>query len=128
MVKYQESGLSPGLDATFAALCDPTRRAILSRLAGGACAVSALAEPFDISLPAISRHLRVLERAHLVVQERRGRIRHCQLSARPLHDATRWLEGYRRFWAASYRRLDRLLEEMQTRTKKIKRTRARRDT
>ncbi|MGH9863483.1 MAG: ArsR/SmtB family transcription factor [Candidatus Acidiferrales bacterium] len=118
MVKYS----SGALDAIFSALSDPTRRAILSRLASGERTVSELAEPFTVSLPAISKHLRVLERAGLVAQEKDGRRRRCQLSAKPLHGATKWLEDYGRFWEGSFRRLDALLEEMKTREKKRRRT------
>ena len=118
MVKHSQSAL----DATFAALADPTRRAILSRLATRERTVTELAAPFDVSLPAISKHLRVLERAGLLVQEKDGRIRRCQLSAQPLHDATEWLERYRRFWEESFQRLDALLEEMKASEKKRKRT------
>jgi len=106
------------LDATFAALSDPTRRAILSRLAVGERSVSELAEPFDVSLPAISKHLRVLERAGLVAQEKQGRIRRCRLSAEPLHDANDWLENYRRFWEERFQRLDALLDELKREEKK----------
>ncbi len=121
MVKYS----SGALDATFSALADATRRAILSRLASGEHTVSELAEPFPVSLPAISKHLRVLERAGLVVQEKDGRRRRCQLSARPLHDANEWLEGYRRFWEESFRRLDSLLDELKRREKRQQKKRGR---
>ncbi len=94
MVNYS----SAGLDAVFGALADPTRRAILARLARGESTVTALAEPFDVSLPAISKHLRVLERAGLLEREIVGRERHCHLKARPLRQATAWLEHYREFW------------------------------
>jgi len=117
MVKYSPNRL----DATFSALSDPTRRAILARLAGGERSVTELAEPFDVSLPAISKHLRVLERARLVVQEKEGRIRRCRLSAEPLHDANNWLENYRRFWAERFERLDALLDEMKAQEKKRER-------
>ena len=118
MVKYSQSRL----DATFSALSDPTRRAILSRLASGERTVSELARPFDVSLPAISKHLRVLERAGLLVQEKDGRIRRCQLAAKPLHDANEWIDRYRRFWEESFQRLDALLDEMKASEKKRKRT------
>jgi DNA-binding transcriptional ArsR family regulator len=100
------------LDATFAALADPTRRAILARLASGEASVSELAEPFDMSQPAISKHLKVLERAGLVSMGKDAQRRPRRLEARPLAEATRWLEGYRQFWEESYRRLDVLLGEM----------------
>lgn len=93
------------LDATFAALADPTRRAMLARLAQGDLAVKELAVPFDMSGPAISKHLKVLERAGLIARSRDGRQRPCRLEAAPLADASRWIEQYRRLWEA---RLDRL--------------------
>src|SRR5580692_9197056 len=100
------------LDATFAALADPTRRAILARLAGGEASVNELAEPFDMSQPAISKHLRVLERAGLISRSRDAQRRPCRLEARPLAKAAAWLERYRRNWERSFERLDALLEEM----------------
>ena len=109
------------LDATFAALADPTRRAILARLASGEASVSELAEPFDMSQPAISKHLKVLERAGLVSMGKDAQRRPRRLEARPLAEATRWLEGYRRFWEDSYRRLDVLLDEIKTTRKKQRR-------
>jgi DNA-binding transcriptional ArsR family regulator len=110
------------LDATFAALADPTRRAILARLALGEASVTELAEPFAMSQPAISKHLKVLERAGLVSRGRDAQRRPCRLEARPLGDATEWLEGYREFWEASFQRLDALLGELQTKKKKPGRT------
>jgi len=100
------------LDATFAALADPTRRAILTRLAAGDATVMELAAPFAMSQPAISKHLKVLERAGLVSRGRDAQRRPCHLEARPLRAATDWLENYRRYWEESYRRLDALLEEL----------------
>jgi len=100
------------LDATFAALADPTRRAILARLARGDAAVTELAQPFKISQPAISKHLKVLERAGLVTRGRDAQRRPRRLAPQPLADATGWLEEFRRIWEANYRRLDALLEEM----------------
>ena len=100
------------LDATFAALADPTRRAILARLATGEVAVTELARPFSMSQPAISKHLRVLERAGLVSRGREAQKRPCRLEAEPLAEATAWLEHYRRFWEGSYDRLDDLLAEL----------------
>jgi DNA-binding transcriptional ArsR family regulator len=100
------------LDATFAALADPTRRAILARLASGEATVTELARPFRMSQPAISKHLKVLERAGLVSRGRDGQRRPCRLEAKPLGEANDWLEGYRRFWEASFQRLDTLLDEM----------------
>ncbi len=100
------------LDATFAALADPTRRAILARLATGEASVNELAEPFDMSQPAISKHLRVLERAGLISRSRDAQRRPCRIEARPLEEANQWLERYRQFWEANFQRLDALLEEM----------------
>jgi len=106
------------LNATFAALADPTRRAILSRLAAGELSVTELAEPFAISQPAISKHLKVLERAGLISRGRDAQRRPRQLEAKPLAEATEWLERYREFWEGNYHRLDALLEELKTRQKK----------
>jgi DNA-binding transcriptional ArsR family regulator len=100
------------LDATFAALADPTRRAILARLAAGPASVTELAAPFAISQPAISKHLRVLERARLISRGRDAQRRPRRLEARPLAEVTAWLEGYRRFWESRYQRLDALLDEL----------------
>ena len=97
------------LDATFSALADPTRRAILARLAQGEATVGELARPFDISMPAISRHLRVLEEATLITRERDGQLRRCRLNASALKRASAWLEFYRRFWVESFDRLDKHL-------------------
>ena len=112
------------LDATFAALADPTRRAILARLASGEASVSELTEPFAMSQPAISKHLKVLEKAGLISRGRDAQRRPRRLEAAPLADATEWLESYRKFWEASYERLDALLDELKT--KKKKRGRAKR--
>jgi DNA-binding transcriptional ArsR family regulator len=102
------------LSTTFAALADPTRRGILARLAsGGAASVSALAEPFDMSLPAVSKHLKVLERAGLIVRGREAQWRPCRLDAGRLKDAAEWLEHYREFWEMSLDRLDSYLREAQ---------------
>jgi DNA-binding transcriptional ArsR family regulator len=95
-----------GLDRTFAALADPTRRAILARLAQGEATVGELAEPFDVSLPAISRHLKVLEQAALISNERQGKHRRCRLTPKALAGAADWLDFYRRFWSGSFDRLD----------------------
>jgi DNA-binding transcriptional ArsR family regulator len=100
------------LDATFAALADPTRRAILARLAAGEASVNELAEPFDMSQPAISKHLKVLERAGLITRGRDAQRRPCRLEARPFAEAHEWLESYRELWEHSFQRLDGLLEEM----------------
>jgi DNA-binding transcriptional ArsR family regulator len=103
-----------GLDATFAALADPTRRAILGRLAKGEASVMDLSEPFSMSQPAISKHLKVLERAGLISRGQDAQRRPRRLEARPLRDATEWLEKYRKFWEGNFRRLDILLHELQT--------------
>jgi DNA-binding transcriptional ArsR family regulator len=100
------------LDATFMALADPTRRAILARLALGEVSVTELAEPFEMSQPAISKHLKVLERAGLVTRGRDAQRRPVRLQAKPLAAANEWIERYREFWEASYHRLDALLDEM----------------
>jgi len=114
------------LDATFAALADPTRRAILARLASGEASVMELAKPFAMSQPAISKHLKVLERAGLVSRGRDAQRRPCRLVAKPLAEANEWLEGYRRLWEIQYERLDGLLEEMKAASKKPARTNTRR--
>jgi DNA-binding transcriptional ArsR family regulator len=103
------------LDLAFSALADPTRRAIIARLASGETTVSELAAPFAISLPAISRHLRVLERANLIRQEREGQFRRCRLDAHGLKTAAEWLEFYRRFWSESFDRLDEHLKTISKR-------------
>jgi DNA-binding transcriptional ArsR family regulator len=105
------------LSTTFAALADPTRRAILARLMAGEATVNELAEPFEISLPGVSKHLKVLEHAGLVERSREAQWRPCRLDAKPLAEATQWLEGYRRFWESSFQRLDALLEEMKVQEK-----------
>jgi DNA-binding transcriptional ArsR family regulator len=101
------------LNATYAALADPTRRAILARLAKGEASVLELAKPFSMSQPAISKHLKVLERAGLITRGRDAQRRPCRIEARPLQEANQWLETYRRYWEASFGRLDVLLEELQ---------------
>ena len=106
------------LSATFQALADPTRRAILARLALGEASVSDLAQPFEISLPAVSRHLKVLEQAGLVSRTREAQWRPCQLNAGPLKDAASWIEHYRRFWDGSFERMDAYLAELQAKEAK----------
>ena len=106
------------LNATFAALADPTRRAILARLATGEASVNELAEPFEISLPAVSKHLKVLERAGLIARGREAQWRPCTLQAGPLKDIANWVEQYRRFWEQSFDRLDEYLKELQGKGKK----------
>jgi DNA-binding transcriptional ArsR family regulator len=110
------------LNTTFAALADPTRRAIIARLASGEASVAELAEPFAISQPAISKHLKVLERAGLISRSQDAQRRPRRLEAKPLAEATEWLERYREFWEENYQRLDDLLEVMKTRQKKRKPT------
>ena len=100
------------LSATFAALADPTRRAILARLATGEASVTELAEPFDMSLPAVSKHLKVLEHSGLIARGRDAQWRPCRLKAKPLGEATEWLERYREFWEARFERLDAVLAEL----------------
>jgi DNA-binding transcriptional ArsR family regulator len=100
------------LSITFAALADPTRRAILARLAEGAATVKELSEPFAMSGPAVSKHLRVLERAGLITRGRDAQWRPCTLDATPLREVTEWADGFRRFWDDSHRRLDTYLERM----------------
>jgi DNA-binding transcriptional ArsR family regulator len=118
-----QSRASPDqLDATFAALADPTRRAILARLTAGEASVTELAEPFAVSQPAISKHLKVLERAGLISRGRDAQRRPRRLEAVPLAEADEWLEGYRQFWEESFRRLDALLDELKSDPKKRKRT------
>jgi DNA-binding transcriptional ArsR family regulator len=114
------------LDATFAALANPTRRAILARLALGEASVYDLARPFAMSQPAISKHLKVLERAGMVSVGHDGQRRPRRISAAPLAQADAWLEEYRRFWEESYERLDELLEEMKGARKRKRATRGRR--
>ena len=108
-----ESGTSGRLDATFAALADPTRRAILARLTLGDASVTELAAPFNMSQPAISKHLKVLEQAGLITRSRDRQRRPCRLAARPLAEASAFLESYRRFWEQSYQSLDVLLQGLQ---------------
>ena len=100
------------LDATFAALADPTRRAILARLASGEASVAELAEPFAMSQPAVSKHLQVLERAGLIRRGRDAQRRPARIEARPLKEANMWIERYRELWEANFQRLDTLLEEL----------------
>jgi DNA-binding transcriptional ArsR family regulator len=102
------------LSATFAALADPTRRAILARLASGEASVTQLAEPFEMSMPAISKHLKVLERAHLIARGREAQWRPCRLEAAPLKDIANWIEHYRQFWEQSFDRLDDYLSKLKT--------------
>jgi len=109
------------LDATFLALADPTRRAILARLAQGEASVNELAEPFDMSQPAISKHLKMLERAGLVSRGRDAQRRPCRLEAQPLEAAYLWIERYRQMWDVSFERLDALLDELKSTKKTPKR-------
>ena len=117
--------VSDRLDATFLALADPTRRAILARLALGEASVAELAQPFEISQPAISKHLKVLERAGLISVGQDAQRRPRRVEGKPLAEASAWLEQYRAIWEASFERLDRLLEEMQRTSSASKRRRKR---
>ncbi|MGO9361780.1 MAG: ArsR/SmtB family transcription factor [Xanthobacteraceae bacterium] len=113
--------MSDRLSATLAALANPTRRAILARLTLGETSVTELAAPFKISQPAISKHLKVLERAGLIARGREAQWRPCRLEAGPLREVDRWLGDYRKFWEASFDRLDLYLQELQAREKKPRR-------
>lgn len=110
------------LDATFMALADPTRRAILARLASGEASVNELCEPFEMSQPAISKHLKVLERAGLISRGIDAQRRPRRLEAAPLAEASEWLESYRQYWEGSFRQLDALLDELKAKHKKRRRT------
>jgi len=111
------------LSTTFAALADPTRRAILARLASGQCSVTEIAEPFDMSLPAVSKHLKVLERAGLIARGREAQWRPCRLDAGPLKEIHDWTEQYRQFWEETFDRLGAYLREIQSKEKKHARSR-----
>lgn len=113
------------LSTTFAALADPTRRAILARLASGEASVTELAEPFDMSLPAVSKHLKVLERAGLIARSREAQWRRCRLDASPLRGVSDWLDEYREFWEQRFDRLEAYLAEIQKPEKKKGRARGR---
>ena len=104
--------MSDQLSATFAALADPTRRAILARLASGECSVTELSEPFEMSLPAVSKHLRVLERAGLIARGRDKQWRPCSINATPLKEVARWTERYRKFWEGKFDNLELYLQDM----------------
>jgi DNA-binding transcriptional ArsR family regulator len=106
------------LSTTFAALADPTRRAILARLASGECSVTELAEPFDMSMPAVSKHLRVLERAGLIARGREAQWRPCRLEAAPLKEVAEWAERYRAIWEQRFDRLDTYLQELTSKERK----------
>jgi len=119
MVKYSGATKTPDrLTATFSALADPTRRAILARLTSGAASVTELAEPFAMSLPAVSKHLKVLERAGLIARGREAQWRPCRLEAGPLKEVDEWVERYRRIWEEKFDRLDDYLLELQRKEKK----------
>jgi len=109
------------LSVTFSALSDPTRRAILAKLAGGETSVTELARPFDMSLPGISKHLKVLERAGLIARSRDAQWRPCKLKPKPLKDVSDWVDAYRRHWEESLDRLDQYLQELQASEKKSSR-------
>ncbi len=115
MVKYD--AYQRQLDLTFSALADPTRRAILARLSSGEASVTELAEPFKMSLPAVSKHLKVLQRAGLIARGREAQWRPCRIEASPLKDVSEWLEHYRRFWEESLDRLENYLRELQKKKK-----------
>lgn len=115
--------MKPQLDHTFAALADPTRRAILARLAAGEATVMELAKPFEMSQPAISKHLQVLERAGLIERGRDAQKRPCRLAPRPLAEANGWLENFRQLWEETFQRLDALLEELKQPPKRARRKR-----
>jgi len=106
------------LSTTFAALADPTRRAILARLASGECSVTELAEPFDMSMPAVSKHLRVLERAGLIVRGREAQWRPCRIEASPLKEVAEWADHYRHIWEGRLDRLDTYLQKLKAKEKK----------
>ena len=110
--------MSDQLSTTFAALADPTRRAILARLAAGECSVTELSEPFDISLPAVSKHLRVLERAGLIARGRSAQWRPCRIEAAPLKQVAEWTESFRRIWETRFDNLELYLQELQAQKKK----------
>jgi DNA-binding transcriptional ArsR family regulator len=114
------------LDATFMALADPTRRAILARLASGEASVTELTEPFEMSQPAISKHLKVLERAGLVSRGRDAQRRPCRIEAKGLAEVSGWLETYRRLWAGNFQRLDGVLDELKSDAKRNERVKRRR--
>jgi DNA-binding transcriptional ArsR family regulator len=120
VIELKGYAMSPSarLDAAFAALSDPTRRAILSRLAVGQASVADLAKPFSMSQPAISKHLKVLERAGLISRGREAQRRPCRINPKPLAEANGWLEKYRQLWEENFQRLDDLLEEMKVVQKK----------
>src|SRR3978361_2274410 len=123
MEPMSDGPISPDpLDATFAALADPTRRAILARLASGEASVMELAQPFAMSQPAISKHLKVLDVSGLISRSRDAQRRPRRLEAKPLAEATKWLERYRRYWEGNYQRLDALLAELKTAQKKSRST------
>jgi DNA-binding transcriptional ArsR family regulator len=111
--------VTASLDVTFAALADPTRRAILARLARGEATVTELVTPFKLSQPAISKHLKVLEKAGLISRGRDAQKRPCRIEAQPLAEANQWLEGYRKIWEANFDRLDALLNEMKAEKQKL---------
>jgi DNA-binding transcriptional ArsR family regulator len=110
--------MSDQLSTTFAALADPTRRAILARLASGECSVTELAEPFDMSLPAVSKHLRVLERAGLIARGREAQWRPCRIEAAPLKEVADWTARYRNLWEQRFNRLDKYLQQMKSKEEK----------
>jgi DNA-binding transcriptional ArsR family regulator len=123
----QQTAEQDPLSATFAALADPTRRAILERLMGGEATVTEIAKPFEMTLPAVSKHLRVLERARLIERGRRAQWRPCRLQADPLKDVDDWVEKYRTFWEERFDRLDEYLKDVQAQDKKSGREKTQRE-
>lgn len=117
-VKYRPRMAADHLSSTFSALADPTRRAILARLAAGESSVTEIARPFKISLPAITKHLKVLERSGLITRSRDAQWRPCRLKAKPMKEAADWLQHYRRHWEESFDRLDDYLSQLQTKEQK----------
>jgi DNA-binding transcriptional ArsR family regulator len=120
MVKYELFKSDQNLDMTFQALADPTRRAILARLSEGEATAGQLAEPFEMSLPAISKHLKVLEKAGFLIRARDGRVHRCNLDAGPMRAASDWISTYRHFWEGQLGSLARYLEEEQKKKKEEK--------
>jgi DNA-binding transcriptional ArsR family regulator len=115
------------LSTTFAALADPTRRAILARLASGEASVNEIAEPFKMTLPAVSKHLKVLEKSGLIARSREAQYRPCRLEATPLKEVSDWVDHYRRFWEESFDRLDEYLKELQMKEKENESSRKQRN-
>ena len=124
LITFAPSPVMDHLSLTFSALADPTRRAILARLSSGPASVNDLAAPFSMSLPAVSKHLKVLERAQLIARGKEAQWRPCAIKAAPLKEATDWMEQYRQFWEARFDRLDEYLKELQAQEKPARATAA----